>query len=81
MSKEKDTDSEDIANLFVKLLLEMKHVSTVTKLDNNYYQLLLFLDKDGFLYNSLENEHCMKNSRAFKNRSRCRKTRRLFFRL
>ena len=58
-----DKDDEEIANLFIKQLLEMNHIATITKLDNYYYQLLLFLDKDGYLYNDQENEHFMRNDR------------------
>lgn len=55
------TVDEKIVDLFVNNLLEMKHVSTITELDNMFYQLLLFLDPQGFLYNSSNNIHYMTN--------------------
>lgn len=62
----KDINMDKIADMFINMLLEMKHVSTVTSLDNYYYQLLLFLDPDGFLYNSDKNEHFMVNASKLK---------------
>lgn len=68
MFKTKDFNvmDEEISNLFIEQLLEMKHVSTVSVLDNSYHQLLLFLDKDGYKYNSSDNEHYMMNCAYFK---------------
>lgn len=57
---------DEITDFFIKQLLEMKHVSTVTKFDNLFHQLLLFLDKNGFMYNSDVNEHYMMNCSQYK---------------
>lgn len=57
---------EEIINFFIDELLEMKHVSTVSTLDNSFHQLQLFLDKDGYKYNSSDNEHYMMNCAYFK---------------
>jgi hypothetical protein len=57
---------ENFADFFIEQLLDMKHVSGMTKLDNYFYQLYLFLSPVGFLYNCNSTNHYIMNISKYK---------------